>query len=84
MTPVPAQQVLDQYFLEARSRILDAAAILDRIGRGDGTVTGDARIARLHRAIEALSTAESGRAERIQRIFSLDYDPDWERPRPQA
>lgn len=84
MTPLPAARVLDQYFLDARSKILDAAAILDRIGRGDGSVAGDARVERLRRAVEALLTAEDGRAERVQQIFSLDYDPEWERPRPRA
>ena len=34
MTPLPATQALDRYFLEARSKLLDLAAILDRIGRG--------------------------------------------------
>jgi hypothetical protein len=23
-----------------------------------------------------------GRAERVQKVFSLDYDPAWERPQP--
>ena len=34
MNPLPAARALDQYFLEARSKLLDLAAILDRIGRG--------------------------------------------------
>ena len=34
MTPLPAGKALDAFFLEARSKILDLAAILDRIERG--------------------------------------------------
>ena len=35
MNPLPAPRALDQYFLEARSRLLDLAAFLDRVGRGE-------------------------------------------------
>ena len=84
MTPLPAARALDQYFLEARSRLLDVAAILDRIGRGfdSGTAAADPRLARIRAAVEVLLAGESNRAEQIQAIFSLDYDPDWPRPQP--
>jgi hypothetical protein len=84
MTPIPAPQALDSYFLEARSKLLDLAAILDRIGRGrDGAALDkDPRLERIRRALEVLHDREGGRAERIQQIFSLDYDPAWERPQP--
>ena len=36
LTPLPAAQALDAYFLDARSRLLDLAAMLDRIDRGGG------------------------------------------------
>ena len=35
MNPLPAPRALDQFFLEARSRLLDVAAFLDRLGRGE-------------------------------------------------
>jgi hypothetical protein len=82
MTPMPAARALDAYFLEARSRILDLAAVLDRLDRGDGSVAADPRVERVRRAVLALLEQEPGRAERVQRIFSLDYDPDWKRPQP--
>jgi len=84
IAPLPASRALDQFFLEARSKLLDLAAILDRIGRGmeASSVEQDARLARIRQALEVLHDQSGGRAERIQQIFSLDYDPTWERPQP--
>lgn len=84
MTPVPAAKALDVYFLEARSRLLDLAGILDRIGRGDAAtgVDDDSRLVKLREGLRVLADRSGGRAERIQKIFSLDYDASWERPKP--
>jgi hypothetical protein len=84
MTPLPATQALDAYFLEARARLLDLAAILDRIGRGTepAAALADPRSEKLRRALEILLTRTDGRAEAIQQLFSLDYDPAWTRPKP--
>ena len=84
MTPLAAGKALDTYFLEARARILEVAAILDRIGRGRdaAALTDDPRVARIRQALEILHDPSGGRAERIQKVFSLDYDPDWKRPEP--
>ncbi len=82
--PLPAAKALDAYFLEARARLLDVAAILDRIGRGSDAASAenDPRMGRVRQALEVLLDQSGGRAERIQKIFSLDYDPSWERPKP--
>lgn len=84
MTPLPANRALDQFFLDARCRLLDLAATLDRIGRGDGVsgVEADPRLERIRKALEILQDRSGGRAERIQQLFSLDYDPEWKRPQP--
>jgi hypothetical protein len=84
MQPLPAAKALDQFYLDARSRLLDLAATLDRIGRGaDATaVASDPRMARIRQAMEALLSTDTGRAERIQQIFSLDYDSAWKKPQP--
>ncbi len=84
MNPLPAKQALERYFLEARSKLLDIAAILDRIGRGKNVKTAelDPRVAKIRQALEVLNDPRGGRAERIQKIFSLDYEAEWERPRP--
>lgn len=84
MTPLPAAAALDAYFLEARSKLLDVAAILDRIGRGPGTdrVLPDPRMQKIRQAIEILLRDNGGRAEAVQALFSLGYDPAWKRPEP--
>jgi hypothetical protein len=84
MTPLPAAKALDAYFLEVRCKILEVAAILDRIGRGRDAagVDNDPRLANVRRALEVLHDKSGGRAERIQQIFSLEYEPNWERPKP--
>ncbi|MBX7104690.1 MAG: hypothetical protein K1X57_11455 [Gemmataceae bacterium] len=81
MTPMPAGQVLDNYFLEARARLLDLAAILDRIDRGGGAAD-DPRRAKLAAGLDALLSVAGERAEKVQEIFSLPYDEGWQRPKP--
>ena len=84
MQPLPAARVLDQFFLEARCRLLDLAAVLDRIGRGEGAdaVAGDPRTQKITRALEILASDAPNKAELIQQLFSLEYDPNWKRPQP--
>jgi hypothetical protein len=82
MTPLPAAPALDMFFLDARSRLLDLAATLDRLDRGDGSAAADPRLEKVRQALLTLLENGSGRAERVQRIFSLDYDADWPRPQP--
>jgi hypothetical protein len=82
MTPLPAPQALDAYFLDARCRLLDLAAVLDRFDRGSGSVDQDPRVGRIREAVAALVAAGPDRAVRIQQIFSLPYDPTWPRPTP--
>jgi len=83
LSPQAALPVLDGYFLEARSKLLDLAAILDRIDRGGG-VTGDPRLARIRQAIDLLREDGVDRAEKVQTVFSLPYDPNWKKPTPGA
>ena len=74
-------EVLNRDFLETRCRILEVAAALDRLDRAAGH-RGDApdrRLAQLRQAIEALLEPGPGRAETVQRLFSLDYDANWQK-----
>ncbi len=83
MTPLTAAAALDAFYLDARSRILDLAAALDRIDRGadPAGVATDPRLAKLRAGLGRL-LAEGDRAEAVQRLFSQDYDPGWVRPTP--
>src|SRR5262245_61971169 len=81
MTPLPAAKALDQFYLEARARLLDLAAILDRIDRGGGHAN-DPRMGLIKEGLAALEADEAGRAAAIQQIFSLKYDSDWVKPKP--
>lgn len=76
--PLPQAAALDREFLEVRARILEIAAALDRIERGDGSVDGDARMERIRRGLEALAVPGTDRAERVQVAFSLAYESDWQ------
>jgi hypothetical protein len=83
--PLPANKALEQFFFEARCKLLDIAAILDRINRGQESgevLANDPRIEKIRKALEVLHDQSGGRAERIQQIFSLDYDPNWDKPKP--
>jgi hypothetical protein len=85
VAPLPADKALETFFLEARCKLLDIAAILDRINRGQEAgevLADDPRIERIRKALEVLHDQSGGRAERIQQIFSLEYDSAWEKPKP--
>lgn len=74
-----ALEVLDHEFLVTRCKILEIAAVLDRIDRAPARSGEhpDPRLGQLRQAIEALLEPGPGRAETIQLIFSLEYDPRW-------
>ena len=79
-SPRSKPEVLNRDFLDTRCRILDLAASLDRLDRAPRPAGGDhpdSRLAQLRLALEALLEPGPGRAETVQRIFSLDYDPAW-------
>jgi hypothetical protein len=84
MNPLPAPRALDQFFLDARCRLLDLAAILDRVGRGAdaAVIAGDPRGEKIGKALAVLSSAAPNKAELIQQIFSINYDPNWKLPKP--
>ena len=84
MNALPAAKALDAYFLEARSKLLELAAILDRIQRGHDAnrVADDPRLVKIRQALEVLHDRSGGRAERIQQVFSLEYDSKWAKPQP--
>lgn len=57
------QQLLDLYFMDARSKLIDLAAFLDRVDRGEGDA--DFRLEALKRALGELSKSEPQRAKQV-------------------
>ena len=78
--PQTTSQLIDEYFLENRHRLLDIAAFFDRLERSaDGQdPSSDFRIQALREALRIVADGEPQRALRAQMIFS---DPTVE-PRP--
>ena len=62
------QQVLDLYFVDARWRLIDIAAFLDRVERAEGEA--DFRLEAFERALAELDTAGPERARRVLLSFS--------------
>lgn len=67
------QHVLDLYFMEARSKLIDLAAFLDRVERAEGEA--DFRLNALQQAIRELDT---GNADRAKRVLLALSDPTTE------
>ncbi|MFM7034764.1 MAG: hypothetical protein ACKOYJ_06170 [Planctomycetia bacterium] len=80
-TPAPrnAEKVLSEEFFLVRAKILDIAAMLDRLERAEGSVDDHARRALLRRAMEILLDDQGDKASRVQLLMSRPYDPDWRR-----
>jgi len=74
-----AQDILDRHFLQVRCGILDIAATLDRINRGEDAplLEQDQRLDAFRRALEILNDGGTDRAERIQILFSDPYVSGW-------
>ena len=86
--PLEAPEVFEQEFLHLRAKILQVAAILDRLDRAEGSVQEDSRIPNIRRALKVLTSGDSSdsddgagsdpdRAEQIQLIFSRTFDHEW-------
>jgi len=76
--PMTARETLDRHFLDMRARLIDLGATLDRIGRAEGSAADDPRITQIHQALEILAAGSNDRAEKLQLLFSLPYDPRWQ------
>ena len=74
-----SKQVLNREFLEVRAKILEIAASLDRIQRAEGDVSKEKEYQLIKSAIELIATESESpiRAEKIQLLFSREYDPEW-------
>jgi hypothetical protein len=79
-SPLSERELVDEYFIENRTRLLDLAAFLDRLDRARSEPSGtDFRMRAFQVALQMLTRARPDRVEQIQLIFS---DPTVE-PRPE-
>ena len=70
------QQLINEYFLEYRSKILDVAAYLDRLDRAtEKNAEDDFRYQGLVKSVEILNSNEKNKAVAMQMILS---DPNTE------
>ena len=70
-------QLVDEYYIENRNRVLEVAAFLDRLDRAD-SLTTDFRVEALKEALNILTSPGGGKTTRIHDLLS---DPTTE-PRP--
>jgi hypothetical protein len=69
--PLTQQQLINEYFMEVRAKILDVAAFLDRMDRSvDRNAEDDFRMVAMRQALQALCTGIPSRVYDIQMIFS--------------
>jgi hypothetical protein len=57
------QQVLDLYFMDARCKLIEIAAFLDRVDRAPGEA--DFRLGAFQQAMQHLADGQAGRAEAV-------------------
>ena len=67
------QQALDLYFMEARAKLIDIAAFLDRVERSEGEADF-----RLRAFQEALKHLGAGNAQRAKNVLLALSDPTTE------
>jgi len=74
-----ASEILEADFLAIRHELLNVAAGLDRVDRGQASsvMRDDARWLKLSAALSILGDGAQNRAERIQMVFSRPYDATW-------
>ena len=68
--PLTTGQIIDEYFIENRTRLLELAAFLERIDRSADGADGDFRMAAFHQALHVMTSNAPDKMDRIQRIFS--------------
>jgi hypothetical protein len=70
-SPLTQRELIDEYFMEERVKVIDLAAFLDRIDRArEHDAEGDFRLRSIRDALKVLADEHSGRVQRVQMIFS--------------
>ncbi|MDP9312333.1 MAG: hypothetical protein M3Q08_08765 [Pseudomonadota bacterium] len=69
--PLTQRQLIDDYFMEHRTKILDIAAFLDRMDRSiERNADDDFRIVAFREALQILASQAPGRVEQVQMLLS--------------
>ena len=74
-SPKSASELLDMYYLNLRSALLETAATIDRIerGRGYAKVARSPRLSRLRQTLALLAEERGGkRAQRMLELYSVE------------
>jgi hypothetical protein len=69
-SPKKGRELIDEYFIETRHRVIEIAAYLDRLDRSGDAMASDFRSRALREALAVLSDGSYPRVDRIQMIFS--------------
>ncbi|MDQ3813702.1 MAG: hypothetical protein M3347_07100 [Armatimonadota bacterium] len=70
-SPLTQKELIDAYFIENRTKLLDLAAFLDRLDRTEeSSGEPDFRMEAFREALQVLCDTGSTRVEHIQMIFS--------------
>lgn len=70
--PLTTGQIIDEYFIENRTRLLELAAFLERLDRSaDGLdATNDFRMAAFRRALQVIASNAPDKMDQVQLLFS--------------
>jgi hypothetical protein len=78
-SPKTGRELVDEYFIENRTRLLEIAAFLDRLDRAEpGMAERDFRARALREALAVLVDDAASEATRVERVQSIFSDPTTE------
>ena len=74
-----SDEILQESFLDVRAKLLEVAATLDRVERVGDELLGESLSMRkkIDQAIAICASVGTDRAERLQHLFSREFDPQW-------
>ena len=70
--PLTTGQIVDEYFIENRTRLLELAAFLERLNRSSDGVDAaiDFRMAAFRRAVQVIASDAPDKIDQVQLLFS--------------
>jgi hypothetical protein len=69
--PLTQRELIDEYFMEERVKVIDLAAFLDRLDRArELDAEDDFRLRSIRDALNVLAGDDGNRVQRVQMIFS--------------